>query len=178
MSKKIPVGCLNAGDRFRYPSGTATYTVSSSNPYTERVDVVSSGGVAYTIYSRQKVVPIKEEENTMDKSLHQLKGRDVYGYPLATNSQGKVVFEVKNTGSILTVERHEIEKVMPYTIGVRFVQGSQTIYHYFNSKRNLQVGDFVFVENTSGLARVVQVDTKSHRATKEIKGSRLQTEEI
>jgi len=146
--------------------------------YTEEIYAKSSGGVSYKIPFHQKVVKIKEEENKMDKSLHQLKGRDVYGYPLATNSQGKVVFEVKNTGSILTVERHEIEKVMPYTIGVRFVQGSQTTCHYFNSKRNLQVGDFVFVENTSGLARVVQVDTKSHRATKEIEGSRLQSEKI
>lgn len=176
--KKIPVGCLNVGDCFRYPSGTASYTVTSMSFYTEKVDAVSSGGVNYTIPSHQKVVQIEKEENTMDKSLHQIKGREVYGFPLATNSQGKVVFEVKNTGQILTLERDEIEKVMPYTIGVRFVQGNQTTYPYFNSKRNLKVGDFVFIDGTSGLARVVEVDTKCHRARKEIKGSRLQTEEI
>lgn len=178
MSKKIPVGCLNAGDRFRYPSGTASYTVTYTDPYHEVVHVRSSGGVNYRISAHQKVVQIKTEENTMNKSLHQIKGREVYGYPLATNSQGKIVFEVKNTGSIITLEHHEIEKVMPYTIGVRFVQGNQTTYHYFNSKRNLEVGDFVFIDDTSGLARVVEVDTKCHRARKEIKGSRLQTEKV
>lgn len=94
---------------------------------------------------------------------------DLYGHYLATNSQGEWVMEVKGSGQIMAVAKDKVQEVLPYTIGVRF-NNNGTTYHYLADKDKFTEG-FYLVKDTSSsgwqIARVVDVDTKSSKATTE-----------
>ena len=113
--------------------------------------------------------PYMEKEDTMTK-LYQVKGQDVYGYILATNSLGKQVFETKGTGAILTFDKSEIEEVIPYSVSVKF-SGTGQEYDYFSHKGDLEVGDIIFGGQSNDYMVVFGIDTKSTKATKWITGS-------
>ena len=119
--------------------------------------------------------PYMEKEDTMTK-LYQVKGQDVYGYILATNSLGKQVFETKGTGAILTFDKSEIEEVIPYSIEVD--DGlSVNNNSYFSREGDLEIGDIIFNKG-SGYFIVVGLDTKSTKATKWITGSVVKADKI
>ena len=115
-------------------------------------------------------------ENTMNNdSLYQILARtpETYAKYLATNSAGKLVMEVQGTGEIVTVAKTDIEEVVPYTVGIKFVSGNSTTttYHYFSNKGDVDKGDLITIKDT-GLAVVVSVDTKNKSATKHLEGKK------
>ncbi|MEB4987997.1 hypothetical protein RXP21_28995, partial [Pseudomonas aeruginosa] len=88
---------------------------------------------------------------------------------LATNSQGEWVMEVKGSGQIMAVAKDKVQEVLPYTIGVRFNNNGAT-YHYLAEKDKFPMGFYLvqsYVHDSFQVAQVVQVDTKSPKATVE-----------
>ena len=119
--------------------------------------------------------PYMVKEDTMTK-LYQVKGQDVYGYILATNSLGKQVFETKGTGAILTFDKSEIEEVIPYSIEVSDGLSGHN-QPYFSREGDLEIGDIIFSKG-SGYFIVVGLDTKSTKATKWITGSVVKADKV
>jgi hypothetical protein len=119
--------------------------------------------------------PPKQGETNManEKTLYEINRGDIksYGYKLAVNSQGQWVMEIKGSGDVIAVDKASVSEVIPYTIGVKFATNG-TIYHYFNEAKDLVKGDALVMEGYAGsnyqIAMVVDVDTKSKNATKEI----------
>ena len=109
-------------------------------------------------------------EKTDMNTLYQITLGDMtkYGHKLAVNSSGLWVMEEKGTGEIVTVNRKFVEEVMPYTIGVQF-EAEKDTYHYTAEKDKFTVNDFLLIESYGfKVVRVVGVDTKSKKATKEL----------
>lgn len=139
----------------KYDSGVYKSTVK----YTKEFEIVSMN---------------QEENESMENQLYQLKDQEVYGFVIATNSQGKSVFEVKGTGEVKAVDKDQLVEVMPYTVGVKFLAKAESqVYHFFGKEGELSEGDVIAMEGYS-LAIVHKVDTKSKSATKWIKGTVLQ----
>jgi hypothetical protein len=118
---------------------------------------------------------LKQEKTKManEKTLYEINRGDIksYGYKLAVNSQGQWVMEIKGSGDVIAVDKATVSEVIPYTVGVKFASNG-TIYHYFNEAKDLVKGDALVMEGYAGsnyqIAMVVDVDTKSKNATKEI----------
>jgi hypothetical protein len=93
----------------------------------------------------------------------------VYAHYLATNSSGQWVMEEKGTGKIHTVDKKHVEEVLPYTIGIQFLNdgGIGKTYNYFSDKDKYSVGQTFLLGGS--LVTVVAVDTKSKLATKDFK---------
>jgi len=109
-----------------------------------------------------------------DKTLYEIKqGVDtVFGHKLAVNSKGEWVMEIKGTGAVVAVDKANVNKVVPFTIGVKYTENG-TQYHYLaNSDDAWEVDQFLIMPpyGSGGyqLARITGVDTKSDRATAEI----------
>jgi hypothetical protein len=99
-----------------------------------------------------------------------------YGTFLATDSEGKSVIELK-TGGIASFDEEALEKVMPYSVGVKFLNdfsknstNESKQYNYLVKKGSIKLGDLLYLDSTSGLAKVVELDTKSEQATAELSG--------
>lgn len=114
-----------------------------------------------------------------------LDGKVEYGEYLTKDSKGQMVFELKGSGKVVSVPEDACEKVMPYTVSIKFHQGasgwSAQKYDYFLEKDQdlLGVGDMIFVLNSPNgiaLAKVTGVDTKSSAATKQLSCFKLEGE--
>ena len=146
-----------------------------TNPCTE---VILQGGMKHIDYTLgEDNMPKKTDLYEIEQEL----GTKVFGTYLATNSDGKYVFEIKGSGEFLAVDKDKAERVMPYTVDIQFLtamggssNGKQ--YAYLCEKGKVSKGDLLIVNN--GLAKVVDVDTKSEFATTELTGYKLQTETI
>lgn len=131
-----------------------------------------------TIENWEEVTETQMEKETMSNKLYQVKGQEVYGIYLATNSNGQYVLEEKGTGKILTVKKDEVEEVKPYTISVKFVVSNgngDKDYSYLAEKDQFSVGDLLYIDTPYGksIAYISAVDTKSDSATKEIKARKF-----
>lgn len=134
----------------------------------------------YVLFEEQ---PTTEGESKMDNTLYQIKtiGDDLYGHKLAVNSAGKWVMEVKGTGAILTVDAADCSEVTPYTVAVRFSGNNSGAYDFLSTEGKFRVGDIVIRTDAGyegSIGRVVKLDTKSKKATKEFVGRRVVTEEV
>ena len=146
-----------------------------TNPCAE---VILQRGVKHIDYTLgEDNMPKKTDLYEIEQEL----GTKVFGTYLATNSDGKYVFEIKGSGEFLAVDKDKAERVMPYTVDIQFLtamggssNGKQ--YAYLCEKGKVSKGDLLIVNN--GLAKVVDVDTKSEFATTELTGYKLQTETI
>lgn len=114
----------------------------------------------------------KGKKEMAKNDLYEVKvdGKSLFGTKLAVNSLGQWVMEIKGSGLVVAVDAADVTKVVPYTIGVSFVDGG-TVYHYLaDVSEGYKVGDFAIVAGYAGnayqLARIVAVDTKSEAATK------------
>jgi hypothetical protein len=122
---------------------------------------------------RQTTKTKTHKGKAMDNALYEISD-DItgvrFGTKLAENSLGKWVMEIKGTGVVEAIDPKKISKVMPYTIGVQF-SNNGTIYHYLSKVGAVEKGAFYIVDgyNVSSyqMGRVVDVDTKSDKATKE-----------
>jgi hypothetical protein len=92
----------------------------------------------------------------------------LYGHKLAVNSQGHWVMEVKGTGTVLAVDKSNVEEVMPHTISVQF-DSSKQAYAYLAEAGKYKVGEFYILDAPYGrsIVQVIAVDTKNVQATKQ-----------
>lgn len=107
-------------------------------------------------------------ENNMN-NLYEFTYNDkqLLGTKIGVNSYGLWVMEVKGTGEVLTVDKLKVGKVIPYTIGVRFLTGSQ-VHHYLAPKYKFTKGFYLLDSgNLISLVEVVALDTNDKKATKE-----------
>lgn len=118
----------------------------------------------------------KEPEMTNNAKLYEIAPETsseeiLYGTKLAVNSQGHWVMEIKGTGQVVTADPKRISVVTPYTIAIQFFDNSGTKYQYLAEKGMCQVGDVFVLDAPFGISMVVvvDVDTKSEKATKEFK---------
>ena len=128
-------------------------------------------------------VKLYEESNMSDaKTLYSLTKEDgtvVYGTHVGTNSQNKLLIEVKGTNEIILADKSQLEEVIPYTFAVR-MNGKNT--HYQCEPGKFKKNDVLLF--TGGgvdkfeVAMVTAVDTKNKGATTAFKGLKLVTEEI
>lgn len=169
------------GDIVRLKTGTAPIRIEAVTKSFFTGEYVSSG-TRIVARSTNDIV-LHEDYNNIEtdgetkmadtKTLYEIKlsliEEPVYGHYLATNSSGQWVMEQKGTGKIHTVDKADVQEVLPYTIGVQFISdgGVGKTYSYFADKDKYQVGQ-VFVMGNS-LVTVVDVDTKSKSATKDFK---------
>jgi hypothetical protein len=116
----------------------------------------------------------QKTENDMPKLYQTTEQTPRFGVLLATNSMGKLVLEMKGTGIVETFEKAEVEEVKPYTVCIKF-QDSGTEYQYLSRKGDVEKGDMILVDGNGHTAKVIAVDTKSDRATKELKGRKVLT---
>jgi hypothetical protein len=114
---------------------------------------------------------IEEEENEMaNNKLYQVKDQELYGVQIATNSEGKIVLEMKGTNEVKAYSKDQLEEVMPYTVGVKFSANGQN-YHFETDKGSVSVGDLIVRMDGAyegSFGEVVSVDTKSKQATKRL----------
>jgi hypothetical protein len=88
-----------------------------------------------------------------------------YVVRIGTNSNNEAVVEEKSTGRIFAIKEDLLEKVLPYTVGVRFSTGSQ-VYHYLSEADQVQQDDLLICTSDGklSLATVIGVNTKSELA--------------
>lgn len=131
---------------------------------------------SYTEYFKAKKIETEKEKQTM--KLFQVKETEIYGVYLVTDSKGRYVLEEKGTGKILTYDKELLEEVKPYTVNVKFLVGNDQDYSYLGVEGQVSVGDLVLLQPNNSLVVVTKVDTKSDKATKELKGKVIKTEDI
>jgi hypothetical protein len=90
---------------------------------------------------------------------------------LCQNSAGLYVVEVRGTGEVFSVAARDLEKIMPYTVDVRYFGGNTQKYSFFANKDDVKVGDVIVSNNYNNLMLVAAVDTKSPKATTWLTGS-------
>lgn len=97
---------------------------------------------------------------------------EVYVTLLATDSSNKSVVEEKGTGKIFSIEPNKLEKVLPYTVGVKFMTGA-TVYNYLTSANKVKKNDVLVCtrNGTLSFAVITEVDTKSEQATATLEDS-------
>lgn len=129
---------------------------------------------------------VKSKESSVNNKGKQMKTGKLYqtreatprfGTYLATNSQNKIVLEMKGTGVPELFDADQIEMVMPYTFDVQF-NGEGTKYAYLGYEGEVAVGDLLLkTDGTRGIsiARVVAVNTRSEMATKYFEGAKIVT---
>lgn len=128
-------------------------------------------------------VKLYEETNMSDaKTLYSLTKEDgtvVYGTHVGTNSQNKLLIEVKGTNEIILADKSQLEEVIPYTFAVR-MNGKNT--HYQCEPGKFKKNDVLLFTGAGAdkfeVAMVTAVDTKNKGATTAFKGLKLVTEEI
>lgn len=123
----------------------------------------------YYIKNPCSEIALEVEGKTMNK-LYEITTADgkLYGHKLAVNSQGHWVMEVKGTGTVLAVDKNNVEEVMPHTISVQF-DSSKQAYAYLAEAGKYKVGELYVLDAPYGrsIVQVVAVDTKSVQATKQ-----------
>ena len=101
-----------------------------------------------------------------------------YGSKLATDSSGNWVMELKGSNKVVSVHRDRVTEVLPYTVGVKFNNGTQ-VYSYLARTGDWTVGDIVVVEGSpSPFATITAIDSKSTAATKWLVGIKIKGEYI
>lgn len=128
----------------------------------------------YVVKMPKANAPKKEEK--MNEDLYEIyfdnSEETHFGTKLAVNSKGQWVMEVKGSGAITAVDPKNVRKVVPFTVGIQFGPKG-TVYHYLAEEGEYKLGDFLIVDGYSQgayqIAHVVEVDSQSDRATKELK---------
>jgi hypothetical protein len=189
---------FSVGDRVRLRHGKAQMVIVKTQGHAVQADYVSRtrAGYAGTLKWRpesdfvfyrtsdndENLIETEERNTDMKNKLYQTREASPrFGTMLAVNSQGKLVLEMKGTGEVLAFDKNDVEVVMPYTFGIRF-PNNNTEYHYLGSEGDLEVGDYVMLDNSpvgkSEIARVTSVNTRSEAATVTFRGVKLLTKRI
>lgn len=166
----------------------ATVTSTYYNNYNGNM---GNGGYVYARYLHSGAsirfdhnkIKLYEDGNMSDtKTLYSLTKEDgsvVYGVHVGTNSQNKLLIEVKGTNEIVLADKSQLEEVIPYTFAVR-MNGKNT--HYQCEPGKFKKHDVLLYTGGGAdkfeVAMVTAVDTKNKGATTAFKGLKLVTEEI
>ena len=165
------------------PSGTEPLKVVDAMWLGDKVKVTGEQLDSKLRYTRtlKSVYEYNEEsEMTKTNTLYQIKGTETYGTYLATNSEGKFVLEMKGSTELKTVNKNEVEEVLPHTVEISFGSDSRG-YAFFCDKGKLEVGDIIMRMDSSykgTIGFVTAIDTKSKAATKELVAVKLTSEKI
>lgn len=101
-----------------------------------------------------------------------------FGTYLATNSLGQIVLEMKGAQANVIVEafdKDKVEEVKPYTILVRFRDGTER--NYTTTKDKVKEGEAIIFENLD-FGVIVKINTGFSGNCSELKGRRVLTEEL
>jgi len=107
--------------------------------------------------------------------------KTVYGNYLTTDSDGRYVMEMLGEEKgIAAFDKKAVEKVMPFTISVKYLTNGSNDNHYHflvddEVKYEFKKGDVVWATDYGALVEITGVDTKNERATKPLKGFVLNT---
>jgi hypothetical protein len=91
---------------------------------------------------------------------------------------GQHVVEVRGSGEVFAVSGTVLEKVMPYTVNVRYVGTNPKIYSFFANKDDVAVGDVIIGEAYATPMIVKAIDTKSSTATAWLEGVALKAAKV
>ena len=176
---------FKTGDRVMLKTGTTELTVVRTAGLNVRA--VYDGGKEQRwrpasdynlVKAREKKSPTKGEKEMNLGKLYQTKEANPrFGTYLATNSQNKIVLEMKGTGIPELFDASDIEVVTPYTYNVQF-NGTGKAYAYLGHEGEVEVGDLLLkTDGTHGIsiAKVVAVNTKSEHADKFFDGVKIAT---
>lgn len=115
------------------------------------------------------------KEDTMPKLYQTKEETPRFGTYLTTNSVGKLLLEMKGMGGAVELfEKSDLEEVRPYTVAIVFVASPGTVYQYLSRKGDVEKGDIIMSDG-GAMARVVDIDTKSDKATKNLRGRKVLT---
>lgn len=120
--------------------------------------------------------PFDKETENMATNLYTWKDADGvqhYGTRIGTNSQGYWVMDPKGGGAPHAVTRDAVEKVVPYSVGVKFNGSGSTYDYWVDPAAGLKVGAYVLtwdIDRSPVVVQVVAVDTKSDKASKWLEG--------
>ena len=117
----------------------------------------------------------KEKRDMAIYKYKNAEGKEVYGKRLVIDGTQWVMKEV-GTGTIYAISPKAATEVLPYTVAVQFlsdVGSAHRSYHYAAKEGEVAVGDLLWLEGTSGLAKVVDVGTKYKSAVKPLSGWKL-----
>ena len=80
--------------------------------------------------------------------------------------------ELRGSEDVITIEKHMVEAVMPYTVDVRFVGASSNgqAYSFFSKAGDLAVDDIMYLPEYNQFVHVRKVNSRSDKATAWIDG--------
>lgn len=125
--------------------------------------------------------PIIQKGNTVMTTLYETNEKPArFGTELAKNSKGEIVIEIKGTGEVVAFKPEDLSEVVPYTVQVDILGGSNPrgVRTYVTQPGSVAVGDLILIDGTKGFGQVVRIDTKERAATAELKGRKISTEDI
>ncbi len=181
IRKKVPtqVCKFKVGDSVRLKNGTAEIRVihiSRTFLHGEYVNSANSIGprhqddfVHFTKDDNQKEKAMNT--NTLYQFFSVTDDATLFGNHIGTNSQGLWIMETKGTGRIVAVDKKDVEEVLPYSLGVKFLNGNGTVYNYLADKGKYDLG-FYLMKDKMGetvIVQVVSLDTKSKIAKVDFK---------
>lgn len=116
-------------------------------------------------------LPMFKPKGKIDMALYKytVEGKEVYGKRLAIDGMSWVMKSVD--GSIAVIGARDAVEVLPYTVAVKFLAdggSAARTYHYIAKEGEVAVDDLLYIFDTSGLAVVTNIDTKSKAATKSL----------
>ena len=131
----------------------------------------------YTLYSSKETTMATPVQTLY--SFPKADGTLGYGIHIGTNSANKFLIEEKGTGTIHIFDKKDLEEVLPYTFAIRY-PGNSTNYHFIGEPDTVKVGDILLQtdEIRHQTVTVVEIDTKSKRATKRFTGVKLLTQPL
>lgn len=142
----------------------------------ERHKLPSSSNTVQEMKEATRGVFAKQKEK--DMAIYKYKnaeGKEVYGKRLVIDGMQWVMKEV-GSGAIHAISAKDAQEVLPYTVAIVFLAdggGASRPYHYAAKEGDVDVGDLLYLEGTSGLAKVMDVNTKYKSAVKPLKGWKL-----
>lgn len=177
------VSKFKVGDSVRLKNGTAEIRVTYvSGTYISGEYVKSKTYI--TCRHQEYFVHFTKDDNQKEKTMStntlyqfiiadnmNLAPIQCFGNHIGTNSQGHWIMEVKGTGQIVAVDKSKVEEVLPYSLGIKFLNGNGTVYNYLADKGKYDLG-FYLMKDKMGetvIVQVVSLDTKSKMATVDFK---------
>jgi len=168
------------GDLVKLKNGAATIKVNSTIGQYVYGNYVKSGKniSGYPNHFEYVSQTTETQEGTQkmnSTALYEVKVGETTKFAnyLATNGKGDYVFEEKGSGDVFTAPKGSEQEVMPYTVDVKYSNGTNT-YGYISKEGQFSKGD-ALVTPEGSFAMVVNVNTRNKSAIKEFVGSRLVT---
>lgn len=184
--KHIFLTNIMGGNMNNFVKGKHYYNVNGSSPFIVKCVVGPSVEIQYvssgftTWLHKDKIESRDKKGKKMTKyKLKKSYEKDNMFTLVGPDKDGNAVIQ-DSFGTLIKTEYSNLEKVVPYTVGIRFynVYGglSSPLHHYFSKEGVLYVGDRIIMDGR--LAQVVKTNNKSEKATLPIHGEKIYTTPI